>query len=143
MDTTTRKTAQSIYPALRYQDASAAIEWLKAALGFSEHVVYRNDDGSVAHAELALNGNLMMLGSVKSDSYGRSPLDLGGVSGSMYVALDSAQDVDALCVRAKQAGAEILADVHDTDYGSHDFTARDPEGHVWSFGTYAPQAGTL
>jgi uncharacterized glyoxalase superfamily protein PhnB len=24
------------------------------------------------------------------------------------------------------------------DYGSREFTARDPEGNVWSFGTYDP-----
>jgi uncharacterized glyoxalase superfamily protein PhnB len=47
-------------------------------------------------------------------------------------------EVDALHDRARDAGAEIVRALHDTDYGSRDFAARDPEGNVWSFGTYAP-----
>jgi uncharacterized glyoxalase superfamily protein PhnB len=43
---------------------------------------------------------------------------------------------DALFARAAAAGAEILTPPHDTDYGSRDFAARDPEGNRWSFGTY-------
>ncbi len=46
-------------------------------------------------------------------------------------------DPDGLHTRATEAGAEIVASLHDTDYGSRDFTARDPEGVLWSFGTYA------
>jgi len=137
---TKNKTAQSVYPAVRYTDARAAIDWLKSALGFQERVTYGDDAGGVVHAELSLNGNLIMLGSSKPDAYGKSPKELGGLTGTIYIALDSPSDVDALCARAKRAGAAILSDIHDTDYGSHDFTLRDPEGHVWSFGTYAPQA---
>lgn len=140
MDTTRNKTAQTIYPALRYNDAKAAIAWLKSALGFEEHVAYQNDDGSIAHAELALNGNLIMLGSSKNDPFGKSPRELGGVSGTIYIALDSPADVDAHYERAKKAGADVIRELGDTDYGSHDFGVRDPEGHIWSFGTYRPQA---
>ena len=50
-------------------------------------------------------------------------------------------DVDAVYERARAAGAEIIAEPHDTDYGSHDFAARDPEGNRWSFGTYRHQGG--
>ncbi len=131
---------QTIYPALRYSDAKAAIEWLKTALGFEENVVYPNDDGSIAHAQLALNGNLIMLGSSRADAYGKSPREAGVVTGTIYVALSDASAIDALYERAKNAGADIISDVHDTDYGSHEFGIRDPEGHPWSFGTYAPQA---
>ena len=50
-----------------------------------------------------------------------------------YVVTD---DPDGLCKRAVGAGAEIFRDLHDTDYGSRDFAVRDPEGNLWSFGTY-------
>jgi uncharacterized glyoxalase superfamily protein PhnB len=138
MSTTQNRTAQAIYPCLRYRDAKAAIAWLKSALGLEESVAYSADDGSISHAELGLDGNLVMLGNVKTDGFGRSPLDLGGVTGTIYVALDSPADVDAVYTRAKSAGAEIIREPTDTDYGSHEFSVRDLEGHVWSFGTYRP-----
>jgi uncharacterized glyoxalase superfamily protein PhnB len=133
-------TAQSIYPAIRYRDAKAAIAWLARALGFQELVVYPGEDDTIAHAELQLAGNLIMLGSVKDDSLVTSPRDLGGSTASVYIALDSASDVDVSYERARTAGAEIIREICDTDYGSHEFGVRDPEGHVWSFGTYRPQA---
>lgn len=141
MNTTQTQTMQSIYPAVRYNDAKAAIAWLKSALGFEEHVVYPGEAESIAHAELKLGGNLIMLGSVKDDDYGKSPKSLGGVTGSVYIAFDTPTEVDAAYARAKGADAQIVRELSDTDYGSHDFVVRDPEGHVWGFGTYRPQAG--
>lgn len=140
MSTTQTKALQSIYPSVRYEDAKAAIAWLKTTLGFEEHVVYTGDGGSIEHAELKLGGNLIMLGSVKNDPYGKSPKDLGGVTGGIYIAFDTRVEIDASYARAKTAGAEIVRELSDTDYGSHDFAVRDPEGHIWSFGTYRPQA---
>ncbi len=131
---------QRIYPSVRYNDAKAAIAWLKSALGFEEHVIYLGEDDSVAHAQLALGGNLIMLGSVKDDPYGKSPASLGGVTGGVYIAFDTPAEIDACYARAKAAGAEIVRELCDTDYESHEFGTRDPEGHVWSFGTYGPQA---
>jgi uncharacterized glyoxalase superfamily protein PhnB len=81
-----------------------------------------------------------MLGSAKDDPYGKSPKSLGGVTGGVYIALGSRAEVDAGYMRAKAAGAEIVRELSDTEYGSHDFGVRDPEGHIWSFGTYRPQA---
>ena len=131
---------QSIYPALRYEDAKRAIAWLKSAFGFEEREVYEGDGDTVAHAELRLAGNLIMLGSVKDDAYGKSPKSLGGASGGVYIAFETPAEVDACFGRAKAAGAEIVRQLGDTDYGSHEFGARDLEGHAWSFGTYRPQA---
>lgn len=131
-------TVQSVYPSVRYDDAAAAIGWLKRALGFEEHEVCTADDGSVVHAELKLAGNLIMLGSVKDDPYGKSPQSLGGVTGGVYIALESPEAVDAAYACAKATGAEFVRELSNTDYGSHDFGVRDPEGHIWSFGTYRP-----
>ena len=135
---TATTTVQSIYPAVRYNDAPAAIAWL-TSLGFEEHLVCAGDAGRIDHAELKFAGNLFMLGSFKDDQSGQSPADLGGTVG-IYIGLETAQDIDRLFARAKAAGANIIRPLTDTEYGSHEFGLRDPEGHHWSFGTYRPQA---
>ncbi len=122
--------APTLYPAMRYRDAPAAIEFLKRAFGFEEQVVYRNDDGTVAHAQLSYGPSILMLGSDRDDLYGKR-----AGQGWLYVAVD---DPDGHCARARAAGAEVMTELHDTDYGSRDYSARDLEGNVWSFGTYRP-----
>lgn len=126
-----------IYPTLRCKDAEAMIRWLKDVFGFTEHVIYRGD-GAVQHAELAFGSSILMLGQSRDDDYGKLVGDLGGRrTDSLYVAV---ADPDALHDRAKAAGAKIEMELHDTHYGSRDFACRDPEGNLWSFGTYWPKA---
>ncbi|KWV45809.1 glyoxalase [Bradyrhizobium macuxiense] len=126
-----------IFPTMRCRDAEAMISWLKAVFGFTEYVVYRTD-GAVQHAELAFGSSLLMLGQSRDDAYGKLVGDdTGRRTDSIYVAVN---DPDALHAKAKAAGAKIEMDLHDTDYGSRDFACRDPEGNLWSFGTYWPKA---
>jgi uncharacterized glyoxalase superfamily protein PhnB len=133
--TDTATAAPTFYPALRYRDARAAIAWLCKAFGFEEHVVYGDGD-DVHHAELSFGTGIVMLGSSRPDAYGRSPAELdGAVSGSIYAYV---AEIDAHYERAKAAGATIVREIQDTDYGSREYSARDLEGHVWSFGTYHP-----
>jgi len=100
---------QSIYAALRYRDCPAAIAWLKTALGFEENVVYPNDDGTIAHAQLQFGGNLIMLGSFPGGPSGTSLPELGDAFGAgIYIALDTPAEVDAAFERAKAAGAKII-----------------------------------
>ncbi|MEV4343894.1 VOC family protein [Actinoplanes sp. NPDC049596] len=117
-----------VWPTLVATDARALIRFLVDAFGFTETVVYGDDD-QVAHAELAwpLGGGIM-LGTVKNEGWTLKPGTFG-----CYVVAD---DIDALYDRAVKAGAEILKPPYDTDYGSRDFAARDPEGNLWQFGTY-------
>jgi uncharacterized glyoxalase superfamily protein PhnB len=118
-----------VWPTLQANDARALIRFLVDAFGFEENVVHGDGD-QVDHAQLdwPLGGGIM-LGSGRDDSVWKlSPGTFG-----TYVVTD---DVDALHERAAAAGAEILKKPFDTDYGSRDFTARDPEGNLWSFGTY-------
>jgi uncharacterized glyoxalase superfamily protein PhnB len=122
--------APRIYPTLRYRDAPAAIEFLKTAFGFQELAVHANEDGTIAHAELSYGPSILMLGSDREDSYGSR-----AGQGWMYIAIE---DPDAHCERARAAGAEIVIEVFDTDYGSRDYCARDPEGNTFNFGTYRP-----
>ncbi len=122
---------QSMYPIFRYADAPAAIAWLERAFGFTRHMVVDGEqEGTVAHAELALDGALIMLG-------GGGPGTPEPGSGSLYIAVD---DPDALFARAIGVGAEVVREPVDQPYGSREFTVRDPEGNVWSFGTYRPSA---
>ena len=128
--------APRLYPTLRCRDAEAMMRWLKDVVGFTERVVYRND-GVVHHAELAYGSSILMLGQSRDDEYGKLVGDTGGRrTDSLYVAVT---DPDALHARAKTAGARIEMELRDTDYGSRDFACRDPEGNLWSFGTYWPK----
>jgi uncharacterized glyoxalase superfamily protein PhnB len=124
--------APTLFPSMRYRDAPAAIKFLKRAFGFEEGQVIANPDGTIAHAELTLGPSILMLGSARDDMFGER---VG--HGWLYVAVD---DADAHHDRAKAAGAEIVSELHDTDYGSRDYHARDPEGNWWMFGTYRPAA---
>jgi uncharacterized glyoxalase superfamily protein PhnB len=126
----------NIFPAIRYDDAPAAIEWLVRAFGFEKLFVVPNPDGTIAHGELKLGPGVIMLGSARDDDLDmRSPHKLGGVNQSIYVYLP---DVDSHYQQAKAAGAAIVREIHDTDYGSREYGVRDIEGNLWSFGTYRP-----
>lgn len=119
----------TLYPSMQYRDAPAAIAFLKEAFGFRELSVIPNEDGTIAHAELAYGPSVLMLGSDRDDPVrGRR-----AGQGVLYMAVD---DLDAHFRQARAAGADIVAEPYDTDYGSRDYTARDPEGNLWYFGTY-------
>ena len=133
------QAAPHIIPCLRYGDAPAAIAWLKQAFGFTETMVVPGPDGTIAHAQLAFGSGMIMLGSAQEDALAlKSPCDLGGITQTIYVIVENA---DAHYARAVLAGAEIVRDLEDTPYGSREYAARDPEGHLWNFGTYRPEMG--
>lgn len=131
MTNTDTRTPTVMWPTLRYADAPAAIRFLVEAFGFEEVAVYPGEtEGTVAHAELRWpGGGGLMLGSGRADSV----IDLPSGTGSIYVVVD---EPDALFERATAAGATVLLELHEEDYGSREFTVRDPEGVYWTFGTY-------
>jgi uncharacterized glyoxalase superfamily protein PhnB len=127
-------------PCLRYRDAPAAIDWLCEAFGFHCQMAVPGIDGAVAHAQLTLGGGMIMLGSVGNDNeYGKhlvQPDQIGGrETQTVYLHV---QDADRVCERARNAGAIILQEPADTEFGSRGFMCRDPEGHIWNVGTYDP-----
>ena len=127
-----------LYPTFRYRDAARMIDWLETAFGFRTEAKFM-DGNKVAHAQMSFGSSMIMLGSVRDDGFAAmvgAPGDNGGKS--VYVAVD---DADAAFARAKEAGATILEELNDRDYGSRDFICADPEGVVWCFGTYRPGAG--
>ncbi|HEX6310667.1 MAG TPA: VOC family protein [Acidimicrobiia bacterium] len=126
--------AAMIWPVLTYRDARGAIAFLTTAFGFTEGGVYaRDDDPSIIeHAELRwpLGGGVMFGTAGKDD--GPFGARVPG-NDSVYVVCD---DPDGLFDRAVAAGAEVVRGLADEDYGSRGFSVRDPEGNLWSFGTY-------
>lgn len=127
---------QTIFPLLRYKDARGAIRWLCAAFGFVEVFSVPDDGQGVRHAQLRFGTNVIMLGSVRDDDGMTTPQDLGLSTQALCVYVD---DVDGHFERARSAGAKIQSPPEDTDFGSREYRACDPEGHLWTFGTYRPQ----
>jgi uncharacterized glyoxalase superfamily protein PhnB len=121
----------TFYPSLRYDDAPAAIEWLERAFGFEREMVVEEGEGRIAHAQLRYGDGMVMLGSERDDGWGPH-------AGRSWVYVAVEDDVDAHYERAKAAGAEVVREPTDQDYGSRDYSVRDPEGNIWSFGTYRP-----
>jgi uncharacterized glyoxalase superfamily protein PhnB len=133
-----RMSTQSIYPVIRYRDPDAAIEWLGRAFGFAERVLYRDESGAVKHAELEFDGEVIMVGTADPAGWlGGSAPEPRASTGSLYVAVE---DADAHHAQATAAGAQIVRELVDQSYGSREYSARDLEGNLWSFGTYRPSA---
>ncbi|GAA0733373.1 VOC family protein [Dactylosporangium roseum] len=118
-----------VWPTLRATDARGLIRFLVDVFGFEETVVHGDGD-VVEHAQLSwpLGGGIMLGSDREGTVWSLRPGTFG-----CYVVCDNP---DELHSRAKTAGTEIIEELHDTDYGSRSFSVRDPEGNLWSFGTY-------
>ena len=121
---------QRIIPALSYDDAPAAIEFLCRAFGFEEAERLEMPDGSIGHAELTLHGNTLALASAYPEGGLGGPTDLPRLHSFVMIYVD---DVDAHHARAAAAGATITEPLADQFYGDRVYRALDPEGHRWSF----------
>ena len=128
-----------IAPAILYDDAAAAIDWLTSAFGFTVQARVEDDQGRILHSQLVLDGGLIMVGQAglsPGRPYLKSPRAVDGANTqalSVYV-----DDADAHCERARAAGAVIVAEPATQDYGEdywadRTYQARDPEGHHWWF----------
>jgi uncharacterized glyoxalase superfamily protein PhnB len=135
-----KQTVSTIIPSLRYRNALAAIDWLCRAFGFEKHVVYAGEDGVVHHAQLTFGNGMIMLGSVdNANEWGRriaQPDEIGGRETQCACVI--VDDADAHYARAKAAGAAIVDELAQQDYGGNAYSCRDPEGHLWWFGSYDP-----
>jgi uncharacterized glyoxalase superfamily protein PhnB len=136
-----RNTTATVVPTMRYENAPAAVDWLCEAFGFEKHLVVPGEGGTIAHAQLVFGNGMIMVGSAGDDEFGRlqkPPRVLGGIgTQSSYVIVE---DTDKHYARAVAAGAEIVIDIKDEDYGGRGYTCRDLEGHLWNFGSYDPWA---
>lgn len=130
-----------IAPALYYQNAGAAIDWLCRAFGFEVRMRIEGKNGRIEHSELVFGDGLIMVGeeggsSQRNDPFRKSPKSAQDVNTqNMMLYVD---DVEAHAKRAREAGATIVSEPKVTDYGEDYWTdkgyeARDLEGHHWWF----------
>jgi uncharacterized glyoxalase superfamily protein PhnB len=120
--------------AISYQDSKAAFRWLEQAFGFEPLFVLLDADGNLAHSEMGYGASTLMVGNEWSGDH-KSPKSIGGKNTqSVHVQLGACEDIDAHCERARSAGADIIAAPETQFYGDRTYRARDPEGHIWTFG---------
>lgn len=125
-----------ISSALFYDDAAAAIDWLCRAFGFEVRLRIDGDDGSIVHSELCFGEGVIMVGTASAERGLQSPRSLGGANTQgLFGYVD---DVDAHCARARAAGATIVSEPVDKNYGDdwgtdRGYEALDCEGHRWWF----------
>ena len=131
---------QTIFPAVRYRDADAALTFLRRAFGATEKAIYRDEAGVIRHGEVLIAGAIVMIGTADDDGWlgGQSPEPRASTI-SLYLVVP---DPDAHHETAVAAGAEVVRELQSTDYGSREYSVRDLEGNPWSFGTYDPNAAT-
>lgn len=134
--------APNLMPLMRYRDLATAMGWLEQAFGFEKHIAVSDNDGDVIYGQMTYHGSLMMMGAVRDtdlDKLMRQPDEVGGVeTQSCYLVVD---DADAHYARAQDAGAEIVLELKSDGLGRRGYSCRDPEGHIWNFGTYNPGKG--
>jgi uncharacterized glyoxalase superfamily protein PhnB len=144
MSDTATPTSVTMITTILYRDADAAVDFLTRTFGFRPHAVYRGDGGTVIHAELTFGNGMIMLGPVDKGEFGKRfltmPNDAGGrCTHSVYVIV---RDIDAHHAHASAAGADIVMPLREVGEGGRNYSVRDPEGHLWSFGTYDPWEST-
>jgi uncharacterized glyoxalase superfamily protein PhnB len=138
-DPMSEATRPNIFPDLHYEDATAAVDWLGRAFRFEEQAVQRGEDGRVEFAALRLGTGMVLLAPVGADDRVSDTPDPLASPLSLYVVVG---DPDAHHDRAKAAGARIVRELVDQPYGSREYSARDLEGNLWSFGTFDPYAAS-
>ena len=120
--------------ALCYQDPKAAYRWLEDAFGFEPFFVILDADGNLAHSEMIYGESIIMIGNEWSSDH-KSPKGTGGKNTqTVHVQLAVGEDIDAHCQQARGAGADILQEPETQFYGDRAYRAKDPEGHIWTFG---------
>jgi uncharacterized glyoxalase superfamily protein PhnB len=142
MSTAIGSSVRALIPSFAYVDAPKAITFLCEAFGFEKHAVYEGAPGTIEHAQLKLGEFFIMLGTAGKNAEwpSKSPRELGGATtGGLYVVLENDAAVDAHFEQARKAGADIIREPRSPEYGGRDYSARDTEGYLWSFGSYRPE----
>ena len=134
-----RKYHSSIIPTLRYKNARKVIDWLCNAFGFETHIIVKGENNTVAHAQLTYGNSMIMVSSESDNEYGKlvkTPERLdGNNTQAPYIVIEK---IDDHYKKAIAAGAKILIDIKDEEYGGRGYTCKDIEGYIWNFGSYNP-----
>ncbi|MFD4836980.1 VOC family protein [Achromobacter sp. NPDC058515] len=126
--------SKGLSSAVSYLDPKAAYRWLETAFGFEPMFAMLDGDGNLVHSEMSYGNAVVMIGSEWSDDH-KSPRSVGGKNTqSIHVQLAQGDDLDAHCAHARAAGATILQEPQTQFYGDRTYRAKDPEGHIWTFG---------
>lgn len=138
-----KNTRTTIIPSLSYRDAPVAIDWLCEAFGFELQLVAKNEDGTIAHAQLTFGSGMVMIYSVLENEQQNAwhrltkhPDEFGGIETQSTTVVVS--DADEVYRRAKAAGAEIALEIRDSVFGSRSFSCHDLEGRLWNISSYDP-----
>ena len=121
----------TIWVTLQADDAPALIDYYVDTFGFVLTTRHDMDDGAVAHSELRWpegSGGVMLGSHRPGGGWSREP----GTAGTYVVT----SDPQALYARVVNRGADVVRPLDRTDYGAREFSVRDPEGNLWSFGDY-------
>jgi uncharacterized glyoxalase superfamily protein PhnB len=122
----------SVTSALCYRDPMRMYRWLEDAFGFEPTLLIVDGDGKLAHSEMAFGNGRIMVGTEWSGDH-VSPVSVGGKN-TQTVHLHLADGIQAHYEHARAAGAEIMQELAEQFYGDLTYRARDPEGHIWTFG---------
>ncbi len=122
----------TVLPHVVYRDVAEAIDWLTKTFGFEEHYRYGEPGGEVSGAQMHLGNAWIMV--FKARARWGSPAQLGHGTQSLTVFVE---DVDGHFRRTKAAGAKIVEELHETEYGERQYGAEDFEGHHWLFSRHA------
>ena len=112
-----------------YQDLPTAIDWLARTFGFVEHFRYGNPPSG---AQVRLGSAYVMVKQAKPGQSSPAQLGFGTQSLTIFV-----EDVESHFQRAKAAGARIVEDLHETEYGEFQYGVEDLDGHHWLFSRHA------
>jgi uncharacterized glyoxalase superfamily protein PhnB len=133
---------RAIVPTMPYRNASAMVDWLSDAYGLEKRRVVTSASGRFQHAQLAHGGGSILVVGIEDSRLERlvvHPDQIGGVeTQACYLVVP---DVDAHFARATAKGAEIVSGIEGKEPGDRYYVTRDPEGHIWMFGTYDPSTG--
>jgi uncharacterized glyoxalase superfamily protein PhnB len=129
----------AVVPTVRYRDLPAAIEWLCKAFGFEQHHVVRDHKGQVLYAQLTFGKGMVMVAPIQETAFGKlmvQPDEIGGVE--TQICYLHVEDASAHQARAAAAGGDVVLDIKAEASTGRGYSCRDPEGHIWNFGTYDP-----
>ncbi|KAA3606877.1 MAG: glyoxalase [Calditrichaeota bacterium] len=128
-----------IIPTMQYKNAPTAIEWLCNAFGFEKHLIVQGENDTIVHAQLTYGNSMIMLNSENENEYGnlvRTPKKLNGNNTqASYIIVEK---IDEHYEKAVAAGAKILIEIRDEEYGGRGYTCKDIEDYIWNFGSYNP-----
>ena len=137
----TSNDIMAVVPTIIYRNPTAMVEWLCDTFGFRRHLIVKGENGEVKHAELTFGESMINVISVQHSPFEKlvvQPDQIGGAETQTCYLIVA--DVEAHHARAKANNAEIIFDVS-FEKGGHGYTCRDPEGHLWVFGSYNPRQG--